>query len=246
MSLFNDIPGLPFVLLTDRLIIVPTPMAVDILDYVDVFRTMHANAAFCSMGFGPGWPPTSWTQDECREYTRRRDIARGWVPTGMGDFAVGLRPKERHGDLVSRLQAEAGRHLDEGTTIIDGDAYRRVFGAGVSSYDGIEWVGYAGVRHATWSMPDREPNDPPLPPMEELIEVRYGVAPEYWGKRIAGGGMEAVMTWALKEKGVRRFVAETEKANTRSGRVLERMGFTRSGTNYWKNEEEVEWEKRAQ
>lgn len=240
MSSLSAGPGLPFVLLTDRLVIVPTPIAVDILDYVDAFRAMHANAAFCSMGFGPGWPPVSWTQDECREYTRRRDIANGWAQTGMGDFAVGLRE-----GLEDRLQGAVGRQLTEGTTILDGEAYRRVFGDGVGAFDGIEWVGYAGVRHATMSMPERVPEDPPLPPLEEMIEVRYGVAPDYWGRRIAGGGIEAVMNWAVQEKGVRRFIAETEGANARSGRVLERMGFARSGTNYWKDEEEVEWEKRV-
>lgn len=236
------IPGLPFLLLTERLIVVPTPIAVDILPYVDLFRAMHANPDFCAMGFGPDWPPVSWTQEECRDYTRRRDVAKGWMVTGMGDFAVGLREK---GVFQTRLGNTGGRHLTDNTRIVDGDGYARVFGEGVQAFEGVEWVGYAGVRHATWSMPERGPTDPPLPPMEEMIEIRYGVAPEYWGKRIAGSGADAVMDWAITEKRTRRFIAETERGNSRSGRVLERMGFTMSDTNYWKNKDEQEWEKRV-
>jgi RimJ/RimL family protein N-acetyltransferase len=44
---------------------------------------------------------------------------------------------------------------------------------------------------------------------------------------------------------VKRFIAETEKENARSGRVLEKMGFKKSGTGYWKDEDEVEWERDA-
>jgi len=40
------------------------------------------------------------------------------------------------------------------------------------------------------------------------------------------------MEWAVVERGVRRFIAETERDNSRSGRVLEKLGFTMSGTNY--------------
>jgi RimJ/RimL family protein N-acetyltransferase len=238
----STIPGMPFVLLTERLIIVPTPIAVDILPYVDLFRAMHANPDFCAMGFGPDWPPISWTQDECRDFTRRRDIAKGWHVTGMGDFAVGLR---KQADFQSRIGHNIGRQLTANTLIVDGDDYDKVFDEGVQAFAGVDWVGYAGVRHATWSIPRRGPTDPPLPPMEEMIEIRYGVAPEHWGKRIAGSGADAVMDWAVKEKGTRRFIAETEKGNSRSGRVLERMGFTKSDTDYWKNEDEQEWEKRV-
>jgi len=51
------------------------------------------------------------------------------------------------------------------------------------------------------------------------------------------------MEWAVVERGVRRFIAETERDNSRSGRVLEKLGFTMSGTNYWKEPDEIEWEK---
>jgi RimJ/RimL family protein N-acetyltransferase len=75
-----------------------------------------------------------------------------------------------------------------------------------------------------------------------MIELRYGVASEYWGKGIAREAAEAVMRWASSERGVKRFIAETERANARSGKVLEKLGFTMSGTEYWKDPEEIEWD----
>ncbi|KAG9185963.1 hypothetical protein G6011_02519 [Alternaria panax] len=117
--------------------------------------------------------------------------------------------------------------------------------AGVcGAFDSIKWLGYAGVRDATTtSLPTRDASDAPLPPWEEMIELRYGVAPACWGQGVAREAAEAVMQWAATEKGAKRFIAETEKGNARSRRVLEKMGFRRAGTEYWKNENEVEWER---
>jgi RimJ/RimL family protein N-acetyltransferase len=78
-----------------------------------------------------------------------------------------------------------------------------------------------------------------------MVELRYGVAPCCWGQGVAREAAEAVMQWAATERGVKRFIAETEKENARSGRVLEKMGFKKSGTGYWKDEDEVEWERDA-
>ena len=51
------------------------------------------------------------------------------------------------------------------------------------------------------------------------------------------------MRWGVSERGAKRFIAETERENTRSGRVLEKMGFRNSETKYWKEPGEVEWER---
>jgi RimJ/RimL family protein N-acetyltransferase len=108
----------------------------------------------------------------------------------------------------------------------------------------VEWVGYAGVRDATTtSLRVRTASEPQLPPWEDMVEIRYGVAPAYWGRGIARSAAEAVMQWAVAERGVRRFIAETELANARSGSVLKKMGFCLSGTNYFEEPSEVEWER---
>jgi RimJ/RimL family protein N-acetyltransferase len=224
-------PFSPFILLTTRLVLVPSPIAVSFPSYLSLYASLHANSTFCSMGFGSAFPPVRWTEEQTRESVSTRDIARCWGKRGMGDFAVGLRTEEH----------EFGRALKNSNGEI-----RIIEGADISTLvlRNTEWIGYAGIRDATTtSMPPRIANDPPLPPWVEMVELRYGVAPEYWGKGIAREAAEAVMKWGVEEREVKRFIAETERENVRSGKVLQKMGFRESGTEYWKEPGEVEWEK---
>lgn len=228
-------PHTPFILLTPRLLLVPTPTAIATPAYVTLYRTLHASAEFCHMGFGTAFAPKSWTDDETRDVIQTRDINRSWARRGLGDFAVGMRGGINEG---------AGRLVggSDEVRIVDGQEMDALIGP--NGLAGVEWVGYAGVRDATTtSMPEREAGDPELPPWQEMVELRYGVAAAYWGKGVAGEAARAVMAWAAGERGVRRFIAETERPNVRSGRVLQKMGFRESGTAYWKDEEEVEWER---
>lgn len=161
----------------------------------------------------------------------------------MGDFAVALRAKT-DASLAFPTSGETGRNLpgQDSVSMIDaGDSEKDLY---AKELQDVAWVGYAGVRDATTtSIPAPEEGDAPLPPWEEMVELRYGVSGDYWGKGIAGEAARAVMQWAGSEKGVRRFIAETERTNVRSGRVLGKMGFRESGTRYWKEDSEVEWER---
>ncbi|KAH8894451.1 hypothetical protein GQ53DRAFT_744661 [Thozetella sp. PMI_491] len=228
-----------FALLTNRLLILPTPTAVSLSSYRALYASLHANPSFCEMAFSHHFRAVSWSDAETREVINTRDIERCWTQRGMGDFAVGLRP--------AAIEKDNGRALDGPNgdlQIFEGADYERLLANGDGILDTITWVGYAGVRDATTtSMPEQTAADPPLPPWLDMIEVRYGVAPGYWGKGIARAAAEAVMQWAVSERGVTRFIAETERGNARSGRVLEKMGFKLSGTDYWKEPSEVEWER---
>ncbi|KAJ6024136.1 hypothetical protein N7540_004933 [Penicillium herquei] len=184
------------------------------------------------MGFGAHFPPRQWSDDETRDVIQTRDIARCWKVRGMGDFAVGLRPSEISIGSSSDIE------------ILKGDDFEEFSGLGIDNLDDIVWVGYAGVRDGTTtSIPPREADDLPLPPWNEMVEVRYGMSPMHWGKGLAKEAAEAVMHWAVKERGVTRFIAETERPNKRSARALEKLGFTLSGTDYWKEPSEIEWER---
>jgi RimJ/RimL family protein N-acetyltransferase len=225
----------PFILLTDRLILVPTPTAISIPAYTALYKALHASAEFCHMGFGTSFEPRTWNDEETKHTIQTRDVERSWVRRGLGDFAVGMR---------GGVGKEAGRVVaGSEVRVVEGEeAVQRALGS--SGLADVEWVGYAGVRDATTtSMPERTADDPVLPPWREMVELRYGVAAEYWGKGVAGEAARAVMAWAAGERGVRRFIAETERPNVRSGRVLQKMGFRESGTDYWKDAEEVEWER---
>ncbi|RYN99248.1 hypothetical protein AA0120_g2049 [Alternaria tenuissima] len=231
-------PSRRFALLTSRLILIPTPLAISIPSYVNLYADLHDNAAFCSMGFGSAFLVQTRTQEQMQEVIATRDIALSWDKRAIGDFAVGRRSKLQIEDTTGRKLAAATNTV----VIID----ESDMGGVCQTLDDIEWLGYVGVRDATTtSLPSRNASDAPLPPWEEMVELRYGVAPSCWGQGVAREAAEAVMQWAATERGVKRFIAETEKENARSGRVLEKMGFKKSGTQYWKDEDEVEWERDA-
>lgn len=226
-----------FILLTPRLVLIPTPLAVNIKSYVNLYASLHADAAFCEMGFGASFPARNWTEEETREIILTRDIARCWQERHLGDLAVGLRSTAQIDQLTTRPITGTNDQVH----IIEEHETETISQA----LSNVEWVGYAGVRDATTtSMPLRTDADPPLPHWQEMIELRYGVAPAYWGKGMAREAAEAVMQWASRERGVKRFIAETEKENARSARVLEKMSFVkRDGIDYWKEGGEVEWER---
>jgi GNAT superfamily N-acetyltransferase len=233
----DDYLSKPFVLVTDHLVIVPTPIAIRYDDYVQLYGGLHASGAFCQMAFGPHFIARNWSVEETREVIFTRDMGRCWKPRGLGDLAVALRTRLDGSEV---FPSNSGRELKAGEDV------NIVEDVDFAILSGVEWVGYAGVRDATTtSMPDRGEGDEPLPPWEEMVELRYGVHERAWGKGVAGEAARAVMQWAVAEKGVRRFIAETEKTNTRSGKVLQKMGFRESGTNYWKEPSETEWEKVA-
>ncbi|KAK0101015.1 hypothetical protein ONS95_012997 [Cadophora gregata] len=227
---------IPFALLirSRTLILVPALIAKTLPTYRAFFASLHASKEFCEMGFGQGFPARSWSDEETLAA-----LERSWKrDTEMGDFAVGRLAEECD---LSRLKDCEGRELGKGmqeVVILVGHDLDLLH------MESVDWVGYAGVRDAsTTSMPPRASDDPPLPPWREMVELRYGVAQKCWGSGIARTAAEAVMRWAVVERGVRRFIAETERDNSRSGRVLEKLGFTPSGTNYWKDPGEIEWEK---
>jgi RimJ/RimL family protein N-acetyltransferase len=242
----------PFVLTTKRLIIVPTPIAIRYSAYIQLYGGLHASEAFCQMAFGPHFMARAWSEEETRNVIVTRDMARCWKPRGLGDFAVALRSRSHGTDVIP---GGVGRKLDgaeelEMLDIRDDDDDEAADAPAprldLQDLSDVEWVGYAGVRDATTtSMPERVAGDDPLPPWQEMIELRYGVHADFWGKGVAGEAARAVMQWAVGERGVTRFIAETEKTNTRSGQVLKKMGFRESGTDYWKEPSEVEWERVA-
>jgi GNAT superfamily N-acetyltransferase len=239
MALAGDLPYSPFLLLTPRLILLPTPSAISVVAYRKMYQHLHTLQVFCEMGFGLSFKLRTDWDDERWQAAIEREVTRSWKFRGMGDMAVGIWGGSRNGKgriLPSRGQEEELR-------VVEGKEWED-WVADESFWKAVDWVGYAGVRDATTtSLPEREADDPPLPPWLEMVELRYGVTPEHWGKGIAPEAARAIMSWAVVERGVQRFIAETEKANARSGAVLGRLGFVASGTDYWKEPLEMEWER---
>lgn len=220
----------PFILVTDRLVFVPTPISESIPGYRALFKKLHEDHKFCGMGFGEAFPAKSWTDDQIRYELLGRDVKR-WQARNMGDFAVGI--------LSTREGVFAGgrtlKKLPE-VQIIE------LEGSDLSEQE-IEWVGYSCARDCIPMLPPRDEGDAPLPPWQEMLEMRYGVSPEHWGKGLALEATRVVVQWAVEERGAMRFIAETLKSNRRSGRVLEKLGFRIVDTDYFKERDVLdEWE----
>jgi len=60
-----------------------------------------------------------------------------------------------------------------------------------------------------------------------LPELGYGLGPAWWGRGYATEAARAVLPWALRQ--VPAIVARTSPENTASQRVLDGLGFTRTG-----------------
>lgn len=74
--------------------------------------------------------------------------------------------------------------------------------------------------------------------------MRYGLNASDWGKGYGTEAARALMLWAEKERGVTRFIAETERANVASKKILRKLGFMElDGNEYWKDQDEIEWER---
>lgn len=234
MASLQPPPFESFAILTPRLIIFPTPIAVSSKSYRALYSRLHADENFCQIAFGEHFKARNWSDDETREWIETRDIGRCWNPRGLGDFAVGLR---------GSIGLDETHSHDSNVSVLKGCEFELLAGPNAGLLDQVEWVGYAGVRDATTtSLPKRGVTDTNFPPWYEMVELRYGLAPEFWGRGIAKEAAEAVMLWAVNERGAKRFIAETEKGNRQSARLLQKLGFVASGTDYWKEPSEVEWE----
>lgn len=63
------------------------------------------------------------------------------------------------------------------------------------------------------------------PPQDGACEIGYAVLPQFRGRGYATEMVVGLVRWALTQPGVLRIVAQTERANGASMRVLTRAGF---------------------
>lgn len=229
----------PFVLVTDRLVFVPTPLSESIPGYRNLFKRLHEDHEFCNMGFADAFPARPWSDDEIRNRLMAGDITRFWNLRNMGDFAVGLLPTTSGNTIFSPEQGRPLKKSPENIRVVD----LASSDTNLSWQNDIEWVGYACARDCTNILPPTTEGETPFPPWQEMLEMRYGISPGHWGKGLALEAARVIVQWAVEERGARRFIAETVKSNSRSGRVLEKLGFSKVDSNYFKEKDTLdEWE----
>lgn len=231
----------PFALLTPRLVILPTPFAVKVKAYRSLYSRLHSLPEFCTMAFGDQFEVRTRDDEEMIPWITS-EVDRNWNVKGLGDCAVGV----WNGDPQLGIPISSEDYVD-GSNVLD---VRLVSGSDFETLESglkeVTWVGYVGVRDATPRLPPRESHDPELPPWEEMVEIRYGYSPDAWGKGYGTEAARSLMLWSAKVKGVRRFIAETERHNSGSGKILSKLGFERRmGNEYWKDVGEFEWERKA-
>lgn len=76
-----------------------------------------------------------------------------------------------------------------------------------------------------------------VPDQNGEVEIGYGLGEKYRGNGYMTEGVAAMCHWALHEAGVKHVIAETERDNLPSQRVLERCGFRQywqGNTLWWK------------
>lgn len=60
----------------------------------------------------------------------------------------------------------------------------------------------------------------------ENKELSYQFLPQHWGMGLAAEVLENVLEYCRDELGIRKVVSETQTANVRSCRLLEKLGYT--------------------
>jgi len=58
------------------------------------------------------------------------------------------------------------------------------------------------------------------------IEISYQFLPKFWGKGLAEETLRTMIEYAFGELGIKKLVAETQTANFKSCKLLEKLGMT--------------------
>jgi [ribosomal protein S5]-alanine N-acetyltransferase len=68
-------------------------------------------------------------------------------------------------------------------------------------------------------------------PVDHAVEIGYGIIPSAQGRGYATEGVNKIIEWALSTNLASHVVAECINDNIASVKVLEKLGFERTGTN---------------
>ena len=152
-----------------------------------------------------------------------------------------------------RFPIETERLLLRPFTLHDAEELHRTWGDPASQRFGGDWprpetsddtrrylepvvAGQAERGYASWAVVERASGrligDCGLFPADGVgpdVELAYGLAPDVWGRGYATEAAAACVRVGFGELGLERIVADVDPANTASVRVLEKLGFERTG-----------------
>jgi RimJ/RimL family protein N-acetyltransferase len=144
-----------------------------------------------------------------RDTDRRPFAALNADPLVMEHFPAPLRPNESD-DLVDRIEAGFEER---------GWGLWAVEVPGTTSF-----AGFVGLNPATF--------DAPFTP---TVEVGWRLAREHWGRGYATEGARAALSFGFDELALDEIVSFTSRGNSRSRRVMERLGMRRDSADDFDN-----------
>lgn len=119
--------------------------------------------------------------------------------------------------------------------MLAGDLHPYTAGRGWPHDDTAAALAFRAARGATWLIAaegivvgDIGTKGPP--DTRGAVEIGYGLAAPSRGRGIGTRAAGLLVEWLLARPDVRRVVAHVDPANTPSARLLQRVGFTRVGT----------------
>ena len=141
-----------------------------------------------------------------------RILLRRWKPADRAPFSVinaDPRVMEFMPDTLSRIESD--RLADR----VEAHFRKHRFGLYAAETRGHTFIGFIGL-----SVPSFEAHFTPC------IEIGWRLSPDYWGRGLATEGARAVVRYAFETLRLQEIVSFTVPANTRSRRVMEKLGMT--------------------
>ena len=148
-----------------------------------------------------------------REIRTERLRLRRWLPTDLAPFAVMNADPRVAEYLPTRLTR---KESDAFVARVEAHFEQHAFGHWAVEVDGVSpFAGFVGLSHPRFDAP-----------FQPCVEIGWRLAAEHWGKGYATEGARAVLAFGFDVIGLEEIVSFTVPANTRSRRVMEKIGMT--------------------
>ena len=87
-----------------------------------------------------------------------------------------------------------------------------------------EFIGFVGLSHPSYEIPNFIPKGSPI------VEIGWRLSSDYWGRGYATEAAKAVLAYAFIELCLDEIISFTTVANTKSRRVMEKIGLQHDET----------------
>ncbi|HRX86853.1 MAG TPA: GNAT family N-acetyltransferase [Phycisphaerae bacterium] len=144
-----------------------------------------------------------------------RLLLRPWRDADLPDFAA-LNADPRVMEFMPAMLTRA--ESDSAAAALRDHFARHGFGRWAVEIPGIsDFIGFVGLHHVAFTAP-----------FTPCVEIAWRLAAPHWGQGYATEAAQAALAFAFETLQLDEVVAFTVPTNTRSRRVMERLGMTRN------------------